>query len=54
MQIRICSVQEPGYSVEFLTTESSRVADYNYSESEPEFISVKRPTAKTDRISVMK
>ena len=48
------SVQEPGYSVEFRTTESNRVADYNYSESEPEFISVKRSSAKIDRISVNK
>lgn len=42
------------YSVQFLTTESTRVADYNYSATEPEFIAIKRPTAKIDRISVFK
>jgi hypothetical protein len=49
-------IQVPGldYRVEFLTTETTRVADYNYSGTEPEFISVKRPAAKIDRISVSK
>jgi hypothetical protein len=47
-------VPDLDYRVEFLTTESNRVADYNYSKSEPEFISVKRPTAKIDRISIIK
>lgn len=49
-------IQVPGfdYRVEFITTETTRVADYDYSKNEPEFISVKRPTAKIDRISVIK
>ena len=42
------------YRVEFLTTESTRVADYDYSKTEPEFISIKRPMAKIDRISIAK
>ncbi len=42
------------YRVEFLTRDSTRVADYNYSATEPEFISIKRPTAKIDRISIFK
>jgi hypothetical protein len=47
-------VPGPDYRVEFLTTDSTRVANYNYSGTEPEFISVKRPAAKIDRISIMK
>jgi hypothetical protein len=49
-------IQVPGldYRVEFLTTETTRVADYNYSGNEPEFVSIKRPAAKIDRISVFK
>lgn len=49
-------IMVPGqdYSVQFLTTETTRVADYNYSATEPEFIAIKRPTAEIDRISVFK
>jgi hypothetical protein len=42
----------PDYRVEFLTTDSTRAADYDYSKSEPEFISIKRPKTVIDRISL--
>lgn len=45
-------VEDLGYRVEFLTTDSTRVAEYNYNAPEPEFIRVVRPEAKVDMISI--
>jgi|WetSurMetagenome_2_1015567.scaffolds.fasta_scaffold108587_2 hypothetical protein len=45
-------IPDPDYSVEFLTTDSTRVAEYDYTKDEPEFLSIKRPTATIDRISL--
>lgn len=44
-------VPEHEYRVEFLTTDSTRVATYDYDQPEPEFKAVKRPHATVDRIS---
>ena len=40
------------YRPEFLTTGSSRVADYDFGQPEPRYRNVKRPDAKIERISV--
>jgi hypothetical protein len=40
------------YMIEFTTTDSTRVGTYDFSSAEPEFISIKRPEAKVDRISI--
>ena len=40
------------YRVEFLTTDSTRVAEYDYGMGEPEFIEVKHPESKINRISI--
>jgi hypothetical protein len=40
------------YRPEFLTTDSTRVADYDYEQPEPEFKGIKNPNALIDRISV--
>lgn len=44
-------VPEHEYRVEFLTTDSTRVATYDYDQPEPEFEGIKRPDARVDRIS---
>ena len=51
-EIEFSFIKGKNYRVEFLTTDSTRVADYNYDAPEPEFIRVKNPSAKIDRISV--
>lgn len=47
-------IHVPGldYRVDFLTTDSTRVAEFNYSTTEPTFISIKRPKTKIGRISI--
>ncbi len=40
------------YRVEFLTKDSNRVGEYDLTQPEPEFIKIKRPNAKIDRIGV--
>lgn len=45
-------VPELNYRVEFLTTDSNRVAEYDYEQPEPEFKEIKRPNATIDRISI--
>jgi hypothetical protein len=47
-------IHVPGldYRVDFLTTDSIRVAEFNYSTTEPTFISIKHPKTKIGRISI--
>jgi hypothetical protein len=40
------------YRVEFLTKDSNRVGEYDLTQAEPEFIKLKRPDAKVERIGV--
>lgn len=40
------------YQPEFLTTDSTRIANYDYEQPEPEFKSVRKPEARIERISV--
>ncbi len=40
------------YRIEFLTKDSNRVGEYDLTQSEPEFINLKRPSAKVERIGV--
>ena len=46
------NVPELSYQPEFLTTDSTRVAEYDYEQPEPEFKSVSNPNARIERISV--
>jgi len=38
---------------EFLATEDCRVAEYDYAATEPEFLSIRHPEAKIDRIFIL-
>ena len=40
------------YRVEFLTKDSNRIGEYDLTQAEPEFIKLKRPDAKVERIGV--
>jgi hypothetical protein len=40
------------YRIEFITADSNRVGEYDMTQAEPEFIKLKRPEAKVERISV--
>lgn len=42
------------YRIEFITTDSNRVGEYDMTQAEPEFIKLKRPDAKVERIGVYK
>lgn len=46
------NVPELSYRPEFLTTDSTRVAEYDYEQPEPEFKSVRNRDARIERISV--
>ncbi len=46
------NVPSISYRPEFLTTDTTRVADYDYEQSEPEFKGITKPNALIDRISV--
>jgi hypothetical protein len=46
------NVPRLSYRPEFLTTDSTRVANYDYEQPEPEFKSVRKPEARIERISV--
>ncbi|PVY35591.1 hypothetical protein C8E01_1353 [Pontibacter virosus] len=45
-------VKGKNYTVEFLTTDSTRVGNYEYGDSQPKFLRLKRPDAKIDRITI--
>ncbi|MFC0878930.1 hypothetical protein ACE01N_20215 [Saccharicrinis sp. FJH2] len=45
-------VPELNYRVEFLTTDTTRIAEYKFDQVEPEFKRIKRPYATVDRISI--
>ncbi|WP_224997037.1 hypothetical protein [Cesiribacter sp. SM1] len=47
-------IMDKKYSIEFITTDSSRVGNYDFSEAEPEFKSLNRPEATIDRIEILK
>lgn len=40
------------YRIEFITADSNRVGEYDMTQAEPEFIKLKRPDAKVERIGV--
>ena len=42
------------YRIEFITADSNRVGEYDMMQAEPEFIKLKRPDAKVERIGVYK
>lgn len=42
------------YRIEFITADSNRVGEYDMTKAEPEFIKLKRPDAKVERIGVYK
>lgn len=42
------------YRIEFITADSNRVGEYDMTQAEPEFIKLKRPDAKVERIGVYK
>ena len=45
-------VPELKYRIEFLTTDSTRIAEYDFGVGEPEFIKIKNPKKEVDRISL--
>ena len=45
-------VPELNYRIEFLTTDSTRIGEYNFDSVEPEFIKIIDPKRKVDRISI--
>jgi hypothetical protein len=50
--IEFSYVQDMKYRIEFLTTESTRIGEYDFKVGEPEFKRVVLPNSKIDRISI--
>jgi hypothetical protein len=46
------SMNNLNYRIEFITTDSTRVGEYDMTQAEPEFLKLKRPDAKVERIGV--
>lgn len=51
-RIEYCYIPKKKYRIEFLTTKSTRVSEFDYNEPEPKSIRILKKDARIDRISV--